>query len=150
MTPERFYELLDAYGADFRRWPETERAPARALVAQGSPELRRQLAEAVLLDGLLDSHTVAVPEMQLIEQIVADTSVSKAGAGPGQTVAGGRRWQRRWLWPGASLAGIGLAGTLAGAFVVSAALRITAPPRVADWPERSTAFSELSADWSEE
>jgi hypothetical protein len=148
MTPERFSQLLEAYGADFRRWPETERAPAHALLAQGSLELRRQMAEAAQLDGLLDSHTVAVPEMQLVERIVADRVAP--GAAPGRTAQDARRWRTRWLWPGASLAGIGLAGTLAGAFVVSAALRIAAPPRVTDWPERSTAFSELSADWSEE
>src|SRR5260221_14201847 len=103
MTPARFSQLLEAYGADFRRWPETERASAHALVAQGSPELRRQLAEATQLDGLLDSHTVAAPEMQLVERIAAGM------AQPGSTAPGARRWRTRWLWPGASLAGIGLA-----------------------------------------
>lgn len=53
MIFERFKELLDAFGADFKRWPETERAAARALIAR-EPAARAALAEACRLDALLD------------------------------------------------------------------------------------------------
>lgn len=53
MTLERFKELLDAFGADLRRWPEAERAAARALIAQ-APEAQAALAAARRLDRLLD------------------------------------------------------------------------------------------------
>jgi len=145
MNPERFLALLDAYGADMRRWPDAERAAARALAAQGSPELRQRMSEAALLDGWLDKHTVAAPDDALMRRVAAGA----AAAGPASATSGGAGWRLRWLWPGAGLAGIGLAGTLAGAFVVSVALRGANPPD-ADWPDRSTAFSGLSADWSEE
>lgn len=145
MTPERFNALLDAYGADLRRWPEAERASASSLAAQGPPELRQRLAEATLLDSWLDSNAVAVPDDALVRRVAA--SATAVGVG---SAAAGSPWPRlRWLWPGAGLVAVGLAGTLAGALVVSVALRNTAPADLG-WPERGTAFSRLSADWSEE
>ena len=160
MNPERFRALLDAYGADFERWPEAERASARALAAQDHPELRERLAEAALLDGWLDSHTVAAADDALMRRIAADAAVvaSDTAADTASDSVDARRapatrspwWKARWVWPGAGVAGIGLAGTLAGAFAVSTALRIAAPPPAVDWPERATAFSELPADWRDE
>ena len=146
MTPERFLVLLDAYGADLRRWPESERAPARALVEQDLPELRRRLAEAAALDGWLDAHEVAAPQDALARRVIAGATTS------GLPPAASRRPRRhrRWWWPGAGLVGAGLAGTLAGAFVVSLALRGVVPPPDMEWLGRATAFSDPSADWSEE
>ena len=183
MTPESFCALLDTHGADFRRWPEGERASARALADQ-NPELRRQLAAAALLDDWLDRYVVSAADEALILRIesgaagiahpaadrvraeaaaVADDAagglVAEAASGAGTrlppAIAGRPAardpwWKARWLWPGAGLAGIGLAGTLAGALLVSAVLRVAPPPVAMDWPERATAFNELPADWSEE
>ncbi|MCJ0764487.1 hypothetical protein [Variovorax terrae] len=147
MTPEQFNALLDAYGTDFRRWPEAERAPARAFALQDRPEWREPLAEAALLDDWLDQYTVAAPDEQLMRRVVASAT---AAARPG-LAAPKKPWrQLRWWWPGAGLAGIGLAGTLAGVFAVSIALRSAAPPTPLDLPERSTAFSQMSPDWSGE
>ena len=137
MTPERFRTLLEACGAEFRRWPEAEREAGRRL-AQRTPELGALLFEAARLDGWLDAHAVADPPPALAARIVS-------GA-PGHQAR--RAWQ--WLWPGAGLAGIGLAGSLAGAFAVSIALRAPGAASVPDWVERGSAFSELSPDWSEE
>lgn len=146
MTPERFLVLLDAYGADLRRWPASERASARALIEQDLPELRRRLAEAAALDGWLDAHEVAAPEDALARRVIAGAATSRLPP------AASRRPRRhkRWWWPGAGLVGAGLAGTLAGAFVVSLALRSVVPPADMEWPGRATAFSDPSADWSEE
>ena len=148
MTPERFSELLDAYGSDLQRWPEAERAPGRALLEQGPPELRRQLAAATALDSWLDAHAVAAPDDLLVRRIVASAAPSKAPA-----ATRGPRWLLpRWVWPGAGVAGIGLAGMAAGVFAVSIALHGMGPGTGtgADRYDRGTAFGEVSADWNEE
>lgn len=137
MTPERFRTLLDSYGADLRRWPQAERESARALSAQDLPELRQALIEAARLDGWLDDHAAPVPDAAQMRRAIAGAP------------AAATRPQRAWLWRGAGLAGIGLAGSLAGAFAMSFALRSSTPPGL-DWPERATAFTEASPDWSTE
>jgi ferric-dicitrate binding protein FerR (iron transport regulator) len=53
MTPERLQSLLEAYGAEPRRWPEAERAEALALL-QAEPRLRDGAARERRLDALLD------------------------------------------------------------------------------------------------
>ena len=146
MTPERFCTLLDAYGTDFHRWPKAERGPARALIAQSMPELRQRLAEAALLVVWLDNYTVAMADDALTRRIVDSAGARKLTS----AVPGWPQWQVHWLWPGASLAGVGLAGMLVGALAVSIALRGAAHPSAVDWSERGTAFSEPSPDWSEQ
>jgi hypothetical protein len=145
MTAERFSELVNAYGADPRRWPEAERAAGLALAAQASPEQRVQMAKAAQLDGWLAGHTVAAPGDALIARIVAEADAARP-----QAKSPVKR-RAPWWWPSAGFAGVGLAGVLTGAFMVSAALRFgAASPMAPDWTERGTSFSELSADWSEE
>ena len=52
MDRERFVELLDAYGADFRRWPAEARAAGVAYAAQEA-EAAALIAEASKLDQVL-------------------------------------------------------------------------------------------------
>jgi hypothetical protein len=52
VTPQRLNELLDTYGADAGRWPESERAAAQALLAR-TPEIGARL-DAEHLDSALD------------------------------------------------------------------------------------------------
>ncbi|MBL8545651.1 MAG: hypothetical protein JNL81_04260 [Hyphomonadaceae bacterium] len=52
MDRERFVALLDAYGADFRRWPAEARAAAAAFAAQNA-DVEALLAEARGLDAVL-------------------------------------------------------------------------------------------------
>ena len=54
MDRQRFAELLDAYGADFRRWPAGVRASASAFVAEDA-EAATLVADAHELDLLLDA-----------------------------------------------------------------------------------------------
>ena len=96
--------------------------------------------DAQLDDWLATAH-VAPPGDDLVRRIVA--SAPSAPSTPW--------WRTALLWPGASiagLAGIGLAGSVAGAFAVSIAIGATMPG--ADPSERATAFSAIPADWSEE
>ena len=74
MTPERFHFLVDACGADLRRWPEAERDAARELLATGPSALRAACAEAMLLDSGLDAYEVVAPDPALIEQIAGAAS----------------------------------------------------------------------------
>ena len=152
MNTERFLALMDAYGGDLQRWPEGERAAALALSEHGSPDLRQRLADAALLDGWLAQDIVAAPDEALVHRVMADAS-NDARVLPGTRSSSVTTrtpwWRSRWLWPSAGLAGIGLAGSLAGAFTVSVALGSAAQPTI-DWPERGTAFTSISPDWSEE
>jgi hypothetical protein len=147
MTPERFRVLLQAYGADLQRWPDDERSEARALAAQDSPELRRCLAEEAALDGWLDDHTLAGPDEALVRRIATATTPA---AVPAAVAGRGSWWRAGGWWPGAGLTITGLAGALAGALLVSVALRQVAPSAAIDWQARGTAFGELATDGSDE
>jgi hypothetical protein len=139
MTPERFQTIVDAYGADPRRWPQEERAAAEAWAELHRSEADAALAESASIDAWLASHTIAPPPRALVERIVATAPVS----GPfGQ---GGRLW-----WQGAAFAGIGLAGGLAGAFAVSFFVLTSTPPSVRDASYVTSSFGGSTADWSGE
>ena len=70
MTSERFQELLAAYGADPRRWPEREREGARAFLAADS-ERERLLFEARQTDAVLDAFTAAPVSHALRDRVIA-------------------------------------------------------------------------------
>jgi hypothetical protein len=57
MNAERFRELVDAYGADSRRWPAGERVAMEAFRA-AQPQAESWLREAKELDAWLDGDTV--------------------------------------------------------------------------------------------
>ncbi|WP_419736505.1 hypothetical protein [Pseudomonas sp. COR18] len=113
MTPERFAQLAEAYGADLRRWPATERAGAEVLLEQRDSSALAALDQARLLDNLLDSHQLPAPDPALIRRI--------------RLLAGQNRapsfWQRYagWLSP-AGVVGVGVAGIAAGILVASLSL----------------------------
>ena len=64
MKAERLHELADAYGADLRRWPASERAFAESLIA-ADPSLKAVLDQAAALDALLDAAPKPVPSAAL-------------------------------------------------------------------------------------
>jgi anti-sigma factor RsiW len=73
MDVRRLDELLDAYGADPRRWPEGERAAAEALLAS-SPALRAHVDETARLDALLDALPAEpAPSPRLRAQVLASS-----------------------------------------------------------------------------
>ena len=115
MTKERFIHLLDAYGADWSRWPQAEVAPARALMASDA-ELQSQWRDAGALDDLL-GHERSVPSADLRERVIALAAV--AGLKP--------RRERRAFWTllsGAGVAATAMAGVVLGVLL---AQQIVAP-----------------------
>ena len=65
MNLTRLRDILDAYGADPRRWPAAERDAALALLS-GSEEARALRDEAAALDTLLDTAQVPAPSPELM------------------------------------------------------------------------------------
>lgn len=133
-TPiEAFSRLLDAYGADKKRWPEDARTEAEALIAR-DPAARRLLAEAQALDNVLGAGG-AEPALdhQLAARIVAaalanEHSNSRAAPGPGldsanvvplrrstgrpaQPITRRSNWQAAGLMAASLLAGLYLGGS---------------------------------------
>jgi hypothetical protein len=140
MTPERFRTIVDAYGADPRRWPEEERVAAEDWADLHRSEADAVLAESASLDAWLTSHTIAPPERSFVDRIVATAPVRHRP----------KPSTRLW-WQGAAFAGIGLAGGLAGAFAVSFFVLTGTPSQVHESSSYLTSsFGGSSADWSGE
>ena len=105
MTPDRFASLAAAYGSAIDRWPEAERDAARAWLAV-HPEAGAMLDAEAVLDAALSLWIVPGPGSALAGRITERAS---------------RRRQalpRVKLW----LAGLSLAGALAGGGAIGAVL----------------------------
>ncbi|MEZ6022872.1 MAG: hypothetical protein R3C16_05545 [Hyphomonadaceae bacterium] len=68
MNRERFEVLLEAYGADFARWPEAERAAGEAFAAAHVDAVSVLIAEARGLDAVLDTARIDLPEPDLLRR----------------------------------------------------------------------------------
>ena len=55
MDRSRFEHLLEAYGADFARWPEAERAAGEAYARAHADEVAALLSDTRSLDAALDA-----------------------------------------------------------------------------------------------
>lgn len=86
MRPERFAALLDAYGAEPRRWPDEERRAALEYLMT-TPDARRLRAEAAELDRLLDAAPAAPPTAALRERVLGEAPVRRS-SGERRFVAG--------------------------------------------------------------
>ncbi|KWF71158.1 hypothetical protein [Burkholderia pseudomultivorans] len=138
MTPERFRTIVAAYGADARRWPDGERAAAEAWARAHPADALAALDDAAELDAWLARDSVAPPAPALVERIVATAPA------PHRARRRGRVW-----WSGAAFAGVGLAGALAGAVVVSMLMLGSAPP-VHEPGYLTTTFGGPGIDGSDE
>lgn len=81
MTLARFSALLDAYGGEPSRWPESERAAAEAFL-RSDAEARRLCADAAKLDGLLafEDAASAVEASAALRARVAEIPIRHAHA----------------------------------------------------------------------
>lgn len=103
MDMARFETLADAYGADLRRWPASERATAEVLLAS-EPKAKACLVAAEAIDDLLAIAPPA-PSATLRAAIIASAPKPRRSLFEGMGF---------WL-SGAGLAAAGVAGILVGA-----------------------------------
>lgn len=115
MTAERFLALIEAYGADARRWPDAERAAALAF-AEARPDVARAaLVEADAVDALLQGARTPAVSASLRGRVIA--SAAQAGL---KARREGRRWlDRLALALGAGWAVAACAGVAAGVMMTS-------------------------------
>jgi hypothetical protein len=92
MPIDRFAAILDAYGAEARRWPAAERAAAESLLA-ASAEAQALQAQAAQLDQLLTASVAPAPSAALRAAIlqVAPRGAGNRPAGAAETLRG--LWQ---------------------------------------------------------
>ncbi|MGE4291525.1 MAG: hypothetical protein AB7E32_04870 [Desulfovibrio sp.] len=137
MDGNRFKRILDAYGANPRRWPETERDAALAYM-RTSPEAEALRERAMDLDLLLD----AVPAAQPSEVLRRGVLAGRADAGG--SVGSWGRWLADLL--GDALGGLPArrmaATVLAASFLGGVALGVFGPTTTA------TATANASELWS--
>ncbi|WP_027798996.1 hypothetical protein [Paraburkholderia dilworthii] len=140
MTPERFHQIVEAYGADPRRWPQQERAAGQAWAELHRAQADACLAEAAALDAWLAADRVAPPDAALQQRVIGGAPVRRRPA-----------LQRRALWwSGAAVAGVGLLGGAVGALAVSFFVLTEAVPPVHESSYLTSSFGGSSADWSGE
>ena len=142
MTPERFHQIVEAYGADPQRWPPQERAAAQAWAGMHRQQAQAWLAEAAGLDAWLATDRLASPNAALQQRIVASAPARPARRATPQ--------RRAWWWSGAAVAGVGLLGGVAGALAVSFFVLTEAVPPVHESSYLTSSFGGSSADWSGE
>lgn len=120
LTLKRFKALMDSYGAQPQRWPDSVRADAEALL-RVSPQAQQLLADAGELDAALDAaredeNTVRWPpgaEAAALGRLRAGVAARLAGA-----AGRSHGWFRGWLLPvaqwstSARLAGMATVGGL--------------------------------------
>lgn len=66
MDRTRFEHLLEAYGADFARWPARERVAAAEYAAAHAKEFASQLQDAGALDAALDAARGPAPDVSAL------------------------------------------------------------------------------------
>lgn len=142
MTHERFARIIEAYGADPRRWPDAERAAARAFALAHPGEAQARLAAAAALDACLAGDAVEPPGRALRRRVEA------AARGPGRRRRMPLARPRFWWLSGAALAGVGAAGLVAGA--VATAFFTAAGERMSAGHEPSYMSTGFDAGGGEE
>ncbi|WP_233805556.1 hypothetical protein [Paraburkholderia sp. HP33-1] len=138
MTPERFHQIVAAYGADSRRWPEREREAAQAWARAHRVEADAVLSDAAGLDAWLGADQFEPPSRALQSRIIAGAPLRRPAA------------RRRLWWSGAAVVGVGLLGGVAGAFAVSFFVLTENAPLVHEFSYLTSSFGGTTADWSGE
>jgi hypothetical protein len=133
MTPERFAELVEIYGAEPRRWPQAQRQSAIAFTEDHPEETVTILESARKLDEALDRCVVPGPNAKLIRMIIESAPSVRTAA------------RRARLWrQGASFAAVGLAGALAGALAIAVLVPMSSSRDEDGGAYAVTAFSNMA------
>lgn len=111
MSMARLRAILEAYGAEPRRWPQAERADAEALIA-ASPEARALRDETAALDHVLASVVAPAPSSALRAAILEAAPRPPAAAGFTGNLRG--LWQSLLSTLGGELGGWRPAGAMLG------------------------------------
>ena len=130
MTEERFFRILEAYGADPARWPADERAAAQAFAAARPDLVAIATSDEMVLDELLDRLAMPVIEAPLLERrLLARLPV------PGLPA---------WMAPSAMAAAL-----LVGAFIGFASGALTVPRDDAEaiYADAFTGYEQDWVDW---
>lgn len=124
MNLTRLAELLDAYGADPRRWPAAERAAAQALLV-ASPEALGLQQRAALLDDALDQYTPTPPAPALHQALLAAAVLPRRP-----------RWRDMWADFWRDLGGWRVVGpAFAASLVLGALLPLVLDETAVDLPD---------------
>jgi hypothetical protein len=116
MTPERFRELIDAYGGAPEAWPAPERAAALAF-ARSDARAGAMLAEAKRLDALIGAMKLDPPAIDTARIVSAALSHAQEPAAGNVAQFAPRRTTLRpvMVWArGAALAAATVAGFVIG------------------------------------
>jgi hypothetical protein len=143
MTPERFRTIVEAYGADARRWPDAERDAAREYAAQHRAEADALLAQSATLDAWLDADRLAPARAELFDRIVASAPSPRPWMF-------WRRPRMRWSGFAAAGVGVGLVGGFAGALAVSFFVLTATPTATHESSYMTTGFGGPTSEWSDE
>ncbi|MGT2465560.1 hypothetical protein [Mesorhizobium sp.] len=132
MDAGRFAALADAYGSALHRWPPAEQAAA--MLFAETERGRAILARAGRLDAMLDRHRVEAASPGLHRAIVARAATEVS-----------QKRRRRFWWLGFGLAGVGVAGAVAGLALVT----VVSPDIQADhyvMDANTTSFGDAGPD----
>ncbi|MDX2275352.1 MAG: hypothetical protein NW206_07855 [Hyphomonadaceae bacterium] len=114
MNAERFKAIVEAYGADEKRWPEAERSAAMAFAAR--PEAQKLLAEARALDALLDASEDTEPvSLGFVRSAISAAPANLAFARGGMSASARAPVRQPLSWrPLAALAACAVFGLVLG------------------------------------
>jgi len=131
MTEERFFQILDVYGANPARWPEAERAGAEAFAAAHPDLVGAAMSDEMVLDDLLDRLVEPAIEAPLLERRLL-TQLPSPGGLPS------------WMAPSAMAAALML-----GAFIgfASSALTVPVDDSEAIYADAFTGYEQDWVDW---
>ena len=111
MDRARFEAMAQAYGADPRRWPASERDAAQAFASTHAEIARAIVSEAEDLDHLLFAAPAVTPSAALRQAVLASAPKARPA----------RRGFSFWM-SGAGLAAAAAAGIIVGTSATSAAV----------------------------
>ena len=107
MNKDRFFSIVDAYGAEPRRWPDADREGALAF-AEVEAEAGAHLRRAAEIDRVLDENRPLAPSPAMRRRILNAAPTAARDAG-----------RINWWAPSAGLVAAGVAGLMFGATLLA-------------------------------